>query len=187
MTDATAPASILPLEGTRVRLRDVTLADADRLDAWARDPEARGEFNDFGQEPSPTNREALEKGPLRNERNGELIVERLSDGEPIGSVSWHRVTYGPNEGSHAWNMGISLLPAARGQGFGSEAQRLLADFLFATTAVDRVEASTDVENIAEQRALEKAGYVREGIIRGAQYRPSGRHDLVNYARLRTDP
>ena len=63
---------------------------------------------------------------------------------------------------------------------------MLADYLFATTAVDRVEASTDVENIAEQRSLEKAGFVREGVIRGAQYRPDGRHDLVNYARLRSD-
>ena len=174
------------MEGIRVRLRDVTLADADLLDAWAKDPEARGEFNDFGLEPSPANREALANGPLRNERNGELIIERIIDAEPIGSVSWHQVRYGPNEGSHAWNMGISLLPAARGQGFGSEAQRLLADYLFATTAVDRVEASTDVDNIAEQRALEKAGFVREGVIRGAQYRPGGRHDLVNYARLRSN-
>jgi RimJ/RimL family protein N-acetyltransferase len=179
-------AAILPLDGTVVRLRDVTLADADRLDAWARDPAARGEFNDFGLEPSTADREALARGPLRNERNGELIVERLADGEPIGSVSWHQVRYGPNEGSFAWNMGISLLPEARGKGYGSEAQRLLADFLFATTAVDRVEASTDVDNIAEQRALEKAGYVREGVIRSAQSRPDGRHDLVNYARLRTD-
>lgn len=183
MTDA----SSLPVEGSRVRLRDATPADADRLDAWARDPETRGEFNDFGLEHSPTDREALAKGPLRNERNGELIVERISDGEPIGSVSWHQVRYGPNDGSSAWNMGISLLPAARGQGFGSEAQRLVADYLFATTAVERVEASTDVDNVAEQRALEKAGFLREGVIRGAQYRPSGRHDLVNYARLRTDP
>ena len=182
MTDSPS----LPMEGTRVRLRDMTLADADLLDAWARDPQTHGEFNDFGLAPSLTDREALAMGPLRNERNGGLIIERISDAAPIGTVSWHVVRYGPNEGSHAWNMGISLLPAARGQGFGSEAQRLLADYLFATTAVDRVEASTDVENIAEQRALEKAGFVREGVIRGAQYRPDGRHDLVNYARLRSD-
>jgi hypothetical protein len=32
----------------RVRLRDVTLEDADLLDAWARDEEG-SEFNDFGQ------------------------------------------------------------------------------------------------------------------------------------------
>jgi RimJ/RimL family protein N-acetyltransferase len=168
-------------------MRDVTLDDADLLDSWSSDPDVRGEFNDFGVPPSPVNREALAKGPFRNERNGELIVERLTDNVPIGAVSWHRVGYGPNEGSAAWNIGISLIPSARGHGFGAEAQRLLADYLFETTGFDRVEASTDVENTAEQRSLEKAGFVREGLLRGAQAREDGRHDLVNYARLRSDP
>jgi RimJ/RimL family protein N-acetyltransferase len=176
-----------PVEGTRVRLRDLTIADADLLDAWAADPDVRGEFNDFGEPPSPIDREALTRGPFRNERNGELLVERLHDGQPIGLVSWHRVAYGPNEGSAAWNMGIHLVPEVRGRGFGSEAQRLLADYLFAATPVDRVEASTDVDNIAEQRALEKAGFVREGLLRGAQARRGVRHDLINFARLRSDP
>ena len=176
----------LPVSGALVRLRDVTLADADLLDAWSADPHLHGEFNDFGMERSPVDRDALAKGPYRNERNGQLIVERLDANEPVGSVSWHKERYGPNERSGAWNIGISLLPEARGHGYGPEAQRLLADFLFATTDVDRVEASTDVDNAAEQRALDKAGFIREGVLRGAQYRAGARHDLVNYARLRTD-
>ena len=177
----------LPAIGSRVRLRDLTIEDADLLDAWAADPEVRGPFNDFGIAPSPVDRDALAKGPFRNERNGELLVERLADNLPIGAVTWHRVGYGPNDGSAAWNIGISLIPSERGRGYGAEAQRLLADYLFAATTFDRVEASTDVENVAEQRALEKAGFVREGLLRGAQERSGARHDLVNYARLRTDP
>lgn len=168
-------------------LRDLTIADADRLDEWAADPDVRGEYNDFGVPPSPVDRAALARGPFRNDRNGELMIERLDDGQPIGLVSWHRVAYGPNEGSAAWNIGISLLPDVRGLGFGSEAQRLLADYLFAATPLDRVEASTDVNNIAEQRSLEKAGFVREGLLRGAQMRRGVRYDLINFARLRTDP
>jgi RimJ/RimL family protein N-acetyltransferase len=177
----------LPIEGSLVRLRDVTLDDADLLDAWSGDPVVRGEFNDFGMPPHRVDREALASGPLRNERNGELIVERVDDGNLIGTVSWHMERYGPNKGSAAWNIGISLIPEGRGQGFGTEAQRLLADYLFATTSVDRVEASTDVENLAEQRSLEKGGFIREAVLRGVQFRAGARHDLVNYARLRTDP
>jgi RimJ/RimL family protein N-acetyltransferase len=176
----------LPVAGSKVRLRDLTIDDADLLDAWAADPEDRGGFNDFGLQPSRVDRDALARGPFRNERNGELIVERLGDGQPIGTVGWHRVTYGPNTGSAAWNVGISLVAEARGHGFGAEAQRLLADYLFATTEFDRVEASTDVDNVAEQRSLERAGFIREGVLRGAQERAGVRHDLVNYARLRTD-
>ncbi len=75
---------------------------------------------------------------------------------------------------------------ARGQGYGSEAQALFADYLFETTEVNRVEAQTDVDNVAEQRALEKAGFVREGTIRGAQYRAGAYHDLVSYSILRDE-
>lgn len=177
----------IPAVGARVRLRDLAIADADLLDAWAADPDVRGEYNDFGVAPSPVDRDALGRGPFRNERNGELMIERLDDGQPIGLVSWHRVAYGPNDGSAAWNIGISLLPGARGRGFGSEAQRLIADYLFAATPIHRVEASTDVDNVAEQRSLEKAGFVREGLLRGAQDRRGVRHDLINFARLRSDP
>ena len=170
--------------GPRVRLRDVTLADADLLDAWNADGE-RSEFNDFGQPHSPTPRDVLADGPLRNDRNGVLIVETVA-GEPIGTVSWHRVGYGPPPSSDAWNCGIELRSAAQGHGYGTEAQRLLADWLFDNPPVNRVEASTDVENVAEQRSLEKAGWVREGIQRGAQFRAGAYHDLVTYSRLRTD-
>lgn len=171
-----------------IQLRDVTLADADLLDAWARSPEAKGEFNDFGIEPDEGSlRETLTGGPLRNERNGQLIVERVADGQPIGTVGWHEVHYGPGPGSRAWNIGISLTPEVRGQGYGGIAQRLLAEYLFETTDANRVEASTDVANLAEQRSLEKAGFVREGIQRGAQFRSGAHHDLVTYARLRFDP
>lgn len=169
-----------------VRLRDVTLDDIDLLESWET-PEMRGPFNDFDLPPRSSLREALANGPLRNERNGTLVVERVADGRAVGTVSWHQVWYGPNDESRAWNVGIALIPDARGQGLGPEAQRLLAEELFATTDADRVEASTDVENLAEQRALEKAGYTREGIQRSAQYRAGARHDLVTYSRLRSDP
>lgn len=169
---------------SRVRLRDLTLADADQLDAWNRDEPSQ--FNDFGEEAAPLPREAIAAGPLRNERNGMLVVERADTLEVIGTVSWHRVSYGPNPESDAWNIGIELRPEYRGHGFGADAQRQLADFLFGVYDLNRVEASTDVENLAEQRALEKAGFVREGIQRGAQFRAGAWHDLVTFSRLRTD-
>ena len=96
------------------------------------------------------------------------------------------MAYGPNPGSHAWNIGIGLAPASRGHGVGAVAQRLLAEWLLATTATSRIEASTDVANIAEQKALERAGFVREGTLRSAQRRADGRHDLYGYSLLRTD-
>lgn len=175
----------LPVEGKRVRLRDVRLEDADVLDQWhaALEP---GSFNYFGPR-ALTDRDALVRGPMRNERNGLLIIERIDDSQPVGTIAYRRVGYGPLPDSDAWQLGIDLAAEARGQGYGTEAQRLLADWLFATTPVNRVEAATDVENVAEQRSLEKAGYVREGVLRGSQFRAGAFHDLVYYSRLRDDP
>jgi len=174
----------LPFEGKRVRLRDVRLEDADLLDQWnaALEP---GSFNDFGPR-APTDRDALARGPLRNERNGVLIIERIEDDEPLGTVAYRKVGYGPPPDSDAWQLGIDLAAEARGRGYGTEAQRLLADWLFSTTPVNRVEAATDIANVAEQRSLEKAGYVREGVLRGSQFRAGAYHDLAYYSRLRSD-
>lgn len=105
------------------------------------------------------------------------------DGAIIGTMSWHAVPYGPTRGSRAWSMGIALTPTTRGQGLGTLAQRMLSDYLL--QSAHRVEASTDVDNHAEQRSLEKSGFTREGVLRGAQYRADGlHHDLVMYARTR---
>jgi RimJ/RimL family protein N-acetyltransferase len=176
-----------PGAGARVRLRDVTLADADLYDDVRRREHSDGGFNDFGLEPQPIDRGVLADGPPRNEGSGTMFIERIADGEVIGTVGWRTVSYGPNPESRALMFGIDLAPEARGRGYGTEAQRLLAELLFATTTVNRIEASTDVENLAEQRSLEKAGYVREGVNRQAQFRGGAYHDLVLYARLRSDP
>ena len=166
----------------RVRLRQATAADAELLELWQR-PGYRGEFNDFGLPLRPL-AGAIEENSLIDQERGALIVELTADGTPIGSVSWHGVRYGPNPQSLVWNIGINLVPDARGRGFGGEAQRLLADRLFATTTVNRVEAMTDVDNAPEQRALEKVGFVREGVLRGAQFRAGAWHDIVVYSLLR---
>lgn len=172
-------------EGSLVRLIDVTPANVELLDRLH--AHRAGGFNDLGQERPTLPPEAWVDGRLRGDRRGELLVERRADGTIVGTISYHRVSYGPNPESASWMIGIDLIPDGRGQGLGTEAQRLLADWLFETTPVNRVEASTDIDNVAEARSLEKAGFTREGVNRGAQFRAGAYHDLVMYSRLRSDP
>lgn len=106
------------------------------------------------------------------------------DGVLAGSVSWHTVQHGPSAVCRALNIGISLLPALRGKGYGWAAQRALAEYLFAATLAERIEAETDVANIAEQRALERAGFSREGVLRHAQFHAGRWRDTVLYSTLR---
>jgi RimJ/RimL family protein N-acetyltransferase len=112
-----------------------------------------------------------------------VAVLEEGTGRLIGTASWRAVDY---SGSLAWRIGILLVPDERGRGFGSTAQRLLAEHLFATTELDRVEAGTDVDNQAERRALEKAGFRCDGLVRGALGRGGRRRDLALYSMLRTD-
>lgn len=162
------------------RLRPVRDDERDLLAAWR--AEVSSPYDDFsGALPEGVTEVPASPPP----GHGELLVTD-DDDAPIGSVSWHLVEYGPGAASQALNVGISLRPEFRGQGHGARAQRLLADYLFVTTATHRVEASTDVSNLVEQRALERAGFRREGVARGAQWRQEAYHDMVVYSRLRTD-
>lgn len=182
-----APADPVARDGTAIRLREATLADAAVVDARGNDPARIGEFNDLGQaSPRPLAENLAHGKRMVSADRGGLLIERLADGQVIGEVGWHAVSYGPSERSKALNIGISLDPDARGRGYGTEAQRLIAGLLFDLFEVDRIEASTDVDNIAEQRSLEKAGFRREGVIRGAQWRAARHHDLIGYAILRGD-
>jgi RimJ/RimL family protein N-acetyltransferase len=125
--------------------------------------------------------------PLRHlPQSNHLGVIDQHTGELLGTVSWHAVGYGRTAACEAWNIGIGLLPQSRARGAGTIATRLLAEYLFATTDVDRVEASTDRENLPAQRALAKAGFRPEGILRGAQLRGGRRRDMLAYSLLRTD-
>jgi RimJ/RimL family protein N-acetyltransferase len=174
-------------EGMRVRLREATPADAAVVDARAGDTVMHGEYNDFGMPKAPTLTENLADGKrmVRPDR-GTLLVVRIEDDEIIGDIGWHTVSYGPNSESRALNIGLALIPDARGKGYGTETQRLMAELLLDLFDIERVEASTDVENVAEQRSLEKAGFTREGVVRRAQFRAGTYHDLVTYSLVRSD-
>lgn len=137
-------------------------------------------FDDFGpvaagQHPAPT----------RLDDAGALTVLDGS-GQVAGDISWHWRGWGPNAGSRCVMIGIWLRPEHRGRGLGRLAQRRLVELVFSHTTAYRVEAHTDVENVAEQRALEGAGFTREGVTRGAQWRDGAYHDGILYAVLRTD-
>lgn len=166
----------------QVRLRAVCFDDLSRLPVSSVEDD-RFQFFGFTATNALERRFAVDG--LISDDSGQLVVED-QDGTLVGSVSWFAVRHGPSSTARALNIGITLLREHRGRGLGSAAQAAFADYLFANTLVERLEAGTDVENLAEQRALEKAGFQREGTARHAQFRAGQWHDLVMYSRLRGD-
>jgi len=171
------------LRGERVELRAIEEADYPLLHRWANDPAMVGDYDILRPVSLDDIRRRYRDKRALTAEGGALLIAR-NDGTPVGLVSCHRVSYGVY--SPAFNMGIQIAPGERGKGFGSEAQRLFADYLLFAFAVGRVEASTDIENLAEQRALERAGFTREGVARSASWRGGRWHDMVVYSRVQGD-
>ncbi|MFI6405472.1 GNAT family N-acetyltransferase [Streptomyces sp. NPDC050548] len=163
-----------------IALRPVDEAGLTVMERFLGDPEAASEFQWYGWSDVRRWRRQWSEDRLLGGDRSYLMVLRAE--EPVGFVAWRKVA--PTPTCHYWNMGITLLPEARGQGVGTEAQRQLVRYLFAHTLVMRVEADTESENIAEQRALEKAGFTREGVLRSVAYRDGRWRDGVRYSILR---
>jgi RimJ/RimL family protein N-acetyltransferase len=168
-----------------VRLRPIEEADLDTLRRFDTDPSSRGPYLSSGFRSPHIRRRRWEEDGWLGADSGQLAVAQ-PDGTLAGIVAWRSIpTGGPEIG--CLEIGILLFPEHRGQGHGTAAQRLLAQYLFATTLANRLQAITNVENIAEQKALERAGFRREGVMRGLAFDGGRWHDGVLYARLRHDP
>ena len=83
-------------------------------------------------------------------------------------------------------IGYTIAPWARGRGHAAEAADGLASWAFAHGA-SRVHLFTDVDNTASQAVAHRAGFVREGVVRGCLARRDGtRTDAVLFGRLPGD-
>jgi aminoglycoside 6'-N-acetyltransferase len=164
-------------------LRAVTAADVEVLERQYAGPEGAGEHSWFGfRSPGGLAERVATHETLQTDRG--LLAVIGDDGQMAGEVSWHLTHNGPPPNGACWNIGIWISPEARGQGHGAEAQRLVASYLFDHTTYERVEAGTESTNMAEQRALEKAGFTREGVLRRACFRGGEWRDMVVYSKLR---
>lgn len=165
-----------------IRLRPVEAADLPQLSRFMHDAEATGEWQWFGYRVDRA-RELEQRwhadGLIGDERS--FLAVQEGDGL-AGWVTWLSVA----RSTGAIEIGIALFPDFRGRGVGTEAQRELVDYLFATTTVHRLQAGTEVGNVAEQRALEKVGFTREGVLRGLNFRAGEWRDSVIYGLLRGD-
>ncbi|MFH8371585.1 GNAT family N-acetyltransferase [Streptomyces sp. NPDC018031] len=165
-----------------VMLRPVAEDDLPVLERFLVDPESTGPFQWHGwSDPGRWRRRWAEDG-LLGEDGGQLMV--VAGADRLGFVAWRKVV--TSRTSYCWNIGAQLLPEARGRGAGTRAQRLLVRHLFACTPVVRLEADTETGNTAEQRALEKCGFVREGVQRSLVFRDGQWRDVVRYGLLRDD-
>lgn len=83
-------------------------------------------------------------------------------------------------------IGYWMAPWARGDGYAAEATAALARWALREHGFQRVELFAATGNLASQRVAEKAGFVREGLLRNAGYVHAGRVDLFVYSLVPAD-
>ena len=162
----------ITLTDGELTLRPLTEADFPGLCALAADCEA--ELIWMGLSPSNVTyyRNALEAPDQQ-------VFAIVVDGELAGSTR-----YGDIRTAHAGlEIGWTWLhPRYMGTGINRRMKLLLLSYAFESMDMQRVQLKTDNRNTRSQRAIEKLGAVREGVLRRHQRRQDGSlRDTVMYS------
>lgn len=105
-----------------------------------------------------------------------VVADRCSGSIGLSRASWP---------SGRVEIGYWVAPWARRRGYAVEATCAVARYAF-EQELHRVELLAATGNIASQRVAERAGFIREGVLREALVVPGGRADAVLFSFLKGD-
>ncbi|GKZ13207.1 GNAT family protein [Haladaptatus sp. T7] len=166
------------LYGDRIELRTVEAEDLDFLQETINDPNVR--------------RFLGSRSPINGEQEREWYEERASDtdtdhvhllicrdGEAMGTIGLH-----PHDstGVNA-EIGISLAEEFWGEGYGTEASRLITDFGFRERRHHRIFARVFEGNVGSARIWEKLGFRHEATHVEAEFLDGEYVNVERYAVL----
>jgi RimJ/RimL family protein N-acetyltransferase len=112
----------------------------------------------------------------------ELVIADAAGGEPLGLVSLRVAERDPGLAA----VGYWLRAEARGRGAATVAVQLVARWAFDVLGVQRLELTTAPDNVASHRVAERAGFTREGVLRGLVATSNGRRHSVMFSLLPGD-
>jgi [ribosomal protein S5]-alanine N-acetyltransferase len=175
------PRLAAPLSDGQVTLREWTAHDTPALV----DPLNEAEIARWTRVPSPyTEAHAEEFIHSVAQRRGQgeelvLAIVGAAAGQPLGSSS---IRIESRDHARA-ELGYLVFEQARGQGVATRAVRLLTAYAFAELEIRRVAILVAVGNAASLRVAEKAGFMREGVLRSYMDLDGERRDTVSFSLL----
>jgi RimJ/RimL family protein N-acetyltransferase len=119
----------------------------------------------------------------REDGTREAFAAYDGDGRFVGLA----LAFGIDREEGEAELGYIVMPEARGHGTGTAILRALTDWAFAQAGMVRLRLVIDTLNPASLRVAERAGYVREGVMRSVYFKNGRRIDAVLLSRLQSDP
>ncbi len=170
--------------GKRVRLRRVDPAkDLDDRYRWMNDPEV---LKYMGMRPARLAREEVKSYLEQCSKSGAETTEfaiETKDSRHIGGCTLRSF----NHTARSAEIAIAIGEADyRGKGYGTETIRMLVQIAFDEFNLNRIWLMAYEPNVAAIRAYEKAGFVKEGLLREYAYLGGVYHNAFIMSMIRRD-
>ena len=165
------------LEGKKVNLRIMEKDDLTLLTEYENDANFWGELAVYPLLQRSKADQEKEYDKRSPEENWFFIEKK--DGTKVGAAF-----HFPN--GRMLEIGYALIPSERRKGYGTEAAKIMVDYLFLSKDIVRIQATTDVRNTVSQKVLEKIGFKKEGIIRKYVFVSGEWRDALLYSILREE-
>jgi RimJ/RimL family protein N-acetyltransferase len=171
------------LSGDKVVLRPVRERDlAAYIDAHTQITN-RGQHFPLGVQPEPMLRRSYAETGFWERDAGTLLIWNREE-VMVGHIEFFR----PVPYWDAYELSYQLYaPEHTGQGYMTQAVRLLVDYLFGAKQVNRLSLVILPDNTPSRRIAEKCGFQLEGTARGAMFHGGQSVDVLIYSLLRNDP
>ena len=164
------------LQGDRVRFRALEDHDLPDLVRWWRDPEW-SVLQQMIVRPRPdVPVTEMFRSWSSSERSGDVgfsVVDRES-----GVLVGHVTLFGGALPVRAANLAVMIGSELVGQGFGTDAVRVLTDYGFREMGLNRIEIRVHAFNDRAQAVYRRIGYRQEGVRRDATWHDGRFHDEV---------
>lgn len=177
-----------PLSSDRVRLRPHIASDAADHVRWRNDAEVAywataADVRFWPVAAAAVDRWFSEKLPVIDSRSDGVFAVDLLEGRHIGMVDYRDVDAVTRSATVGITIGEKDL---WGQGYGSEALRVLVGYLFDHLNLHRVQLDTWSGNERAMRSFARVGFREEGRLREAVWGPGRYFDAVIMGLLRSE-
>ena len=175
-----------PIESERILLRRFQPGDDVAMyKNWASDPEVTKYLMwPAHKDTSVSNKiinEWIQEYAKEDYYQWAIVLKEHGD-EPIGCIA----VVSQNELSHMMHIGYALGRAWWHQGIMSECLKMVIDYLFKETDVQRIESRHDPHNPNSGLVMKKCGMIYEGRLRQSDWNNQGICDADYYSILRSE-